>query len=221
MLLYPVSESVAEMMPNEPALATKDPTRAPISKEIDEEVAAFHREVFQTGPVGSISSSALPTSSYLPKKMLNPGRPSDLWWLYESCPGALGCYSTFKRVWRDQFRTIMGFRAFGQHSCCTDCSVLQSKIRVAQSEEEKKNAGARYRQHLREQWRDRQLYAKVKMKSREKNGEMLTIIIDGADQARFRVFKHFGPIELQNGRSQPPAASSQHPLAAASSQPAA
>ena len=32
----------------------------------------------------------------------------------------------------------------------------------------KTNAGARYRQHLREQWRDRQLYAKVKMKSREK-----------------------------------------------------
>ena len=191
MTVSSVYESVAELLPDDPILASKDPTGPDVPAVVDAEVTAFHREVFQTGPLGSITSSCLPSSPDLPRKHLNPGRPKDLFWLFESSPGnqSVGSYATFKRVWREHFADILRFRPFGTHACCTDCSLLQAKMRSARTSQSTQEAGEQYRAHLRSQWRDRQLYAKARQKSKEKDGDLLTLIVDGADQARFRVFK--------------------------------
>ncbi len=190
-------DSVAELLAEEPVLAKRDPSSGPVDPEVDSEVAAFHREILRDGPMGSCSDSCLKLSGDLPKKYLNPGRPADLWHLYESAPGCLqkGTYSTFKRVWRENFAAVLGFRAFGTHACCTDCSLHRASIRSAANAQERHDAADAYRSHLRAQWRDRQLYWKVRQKSRERDGDMLTVIVDGADQAKFRVFKFLGPAE--------------------------
>ena len=46
-----------------------------------------------------------------------------------------------------------------------------------------------YNQHLQKQWRDRLIYWRVRALSRERDGGWLCIMIDGADQAKFRVLK--------------------------------
>ena len=172
-------------------MVTQSPMTS-IPNTFDDEIAAFHREVLREGPMGS--SASLRATRDLPKKWLNPGRPADLWPLFENTPGCTGkaSYTTFKRVWRKTFSQILAFRPFGTHSCCTDCSLHQAKIRSAQNAKEKEEASRDYRRHLRSQWKDRQLYWKVREKSKQLDGDLLTIIVDGADQAKFRVFKLLG-----------------------------
>ena len=52
MTVSSVYESVAELLPDDPILASKDPTGPDVPAVVDAEVTAFHREVFQTGPMG-------------------------------------------------------------------------------------------------------------------------------------------------------------------------
>ena len=189
----PVWESVAEHLPDEPVLGTSDPLGVAPDPAVDAEIAAFTEALHRAAPVDCSSPSTLHCTPDLPKKWLNPGKPKDLFWLYKGEPDSTGSYSTFKRVWRQDFQKILGFRPFGHHACCTDCSVLRAKIR-ASGEAGRRLAVEEFRARLRAQWRDRQLYWKVREKSRSLDGDLLTLIVDGADQSKFRIFKHLGPI---------------------------
>ena len=140
---------------------------------------------------GETSVIALTPTADLPVKKLPPGHPKDHWWSFRGTPGCenVGSYSTFKRVWELCFKQILRFRTFGQHACCTECSKLKAAMRAAPSMTQKLQRAKEYREHLRSQWRDRLVYWRMREKSRALDGNWLVVMLDGADQSKFRIVK--------------------------------
>ena len=115
----------------------------------------------------------------------------DLWWQYvawadERChvvPRA--SYLTFWRRWHDRWRHIIKIRKWSQHATCQVCNEYSSYIHYTQASAEKKQRAAKlWREHLREQYRDRLIYWNLRQWSRQPESNVLTIIIDSMDKTK-------------------------------------
>ena len=169
-------------MPDSRLVVDKDPFTA--SGDGDRQVVAYEKVAKDP------SLAALRPSEDLPRKALPPGHPKLHWWTFRTSHEKVGSYSTFKRVWRDNFRQLLFFRAFGTHATCDTCSRLQAQMRAAKDMCTRMRWAHQYRDHLRSQWRDRLVYWRLREQGRSLDGPLwLVCIVDGADQAKFRVVK--------------------------------
>ena len=97
-------------------------------------------------------------------------------------------YSTFKRVWRTCFEpNLLGFTRFHRFAICDVCSELKALMRTAPSAKERVFWASRYAEHQDDQMADRRVYYRAREMSRK--GELLCIIQDGSDQAKYRVVR--------------------------------
>ena len=190
--LWRVYESVAEMRADESVVIVdrNNPT-AELEPEHRRAAETFKCELGRERCFGAAGSRLLSTDG-LPRKYLPPGCPKDHWWTFLSTPGYerfAKSYGRFKAVWKECFQDILSFNTFDTHSQCSTCSELKAAIRSAPDMATKTRQAEFYNQHLQRQWRDRLIYWRVRALSREKDGGWLCIMIDGADQAKFRVLK--------------------------------
>ena len=189
--LWHVYESVAEFQPDKPLLVDGNPMQELDGRALQAH-DAFLAEVTRAGCFGEAGAPCLTPSEDLPRKQLPPGCPKDHWWAFLATPGMLKyqkSYSTFKRVWRSCFVRLLCFANFATHACCSSCSKLRAEIQKASDMATKLRVSEEYRNHLQRQWRDRLLYWRMRSLSRTRSGLWLCIIMDGADQAKFRVLK--------------------------------
>lgn len=190
--LWHVYESVAECLADEAPIVVAENPFESASLDAVRGVDAFTRAQSTAGPFGEAHPALLVPSEELPTKALPPGCPKDYWWTYLATPapgGAKGSYSTFKRVWRACFARILHFRKWGTHACCNKCEELRNRLRLAQTLTDKLHFAGLHQQHLERQWRDRMLYWRLRAVSQVEQGDWLCVIVDGADQAKFRVMK--------------------------------
>jgi len=113
-------------------------------------------------------------------------------------------WSTFYRVYRKVWGAKLRFRkGKGQHPTCDVCLGLKKDIKEARSLDERHAFLQRYMSHVFEQWQDRMVYWALCTLSCAwcaralREGSRLlwltvasscaTIIIDGVDQAKFRI----------------------------------
>ena len=190
--LWRVYESVAECLAEATPIVVAENPFEDLDEDVSRGVDAFTRAMSSAGPMGAGHHAALTPMEGLPQKALPPGVPKDYWWTYLATPapgGAIGSYTTFKRVRRSCFKAILGFRAWGTHASCNTCEELRSKLRLAEGVADKLHYADLRRQHLERQWRDRMLYWRLRATSQADQNDWLCIMIDGADQAKFRIMK--------------------------------
>ena len=197
--------SVAEFMPDTAVLASaKDPTK-PVPDTTRKDVLAFQHVATHTGPFGpGTDKLVLTPHEDLPIKHLPPGSKRDHWWTYlssQSLTASTGrhhaSYSTFKRVWRECFEQVLKIRSYGKFTTCTTCCELKQKMHAAATHAARCKMAQEYALHLEKTWRDRQVYWRMRGagssgKQREAgmpDRDWLVIIVDGADQAKFRIMK--------------------------------
>ena len=131
-----------------------------------------------------------------PLRWLPPGSKMDVWWLYLANVNAdggekpaQGSYPTMMRVWHDVFRKILKIGRFGKHAMCNDCYQMKQNITLAATYADKLVFSKQLTTHLERQWRDRMVYWRMRAHARKTDANWLVIIVDGADQAKFRVLK--------------------------------
>ena len=126
-------------------------------------------------------------------RSLPPGCPKDYYHLYKLEADSSGerpaSYTTFKRAWHETFEKILNFTGFGEHGSCSTCSRLRAGIRTAPSHLAKTRKEAELQAHLKKQWQDRHVYWRMRALAQSPGSEWIVLIIDGADQAKFRIVK--------------------------------
>ena len=144
-----------------------------------------------------------------PRRYLQHDAPIHLFWEYRSWCANHGqkqaSYSTFLRVFRKVFRGHLQFRKGGgaQHAECSTCSGLKNEMKTAPSYRSRVEVLERYAEHLLLQWLDRQVWwalGLVSVSWFQKSSQLgreaafasvslscIAIIIDGMDQAKFRI----------------------------------
>ncbi len=181
----PVYESVAEPIPaaDRGLAVDKDPLQ---DQPLADQALEQWQHALATSSSLPLGGSMLKPSKDLPRKALPPGTAKQHWWTFRATPGCgtTSSYTTFKRVWREHFKPILCFRKWGTHSTCSTCSRLQAQMRGAEDLAEKLRWAHLYREHLRAQWRDR-----LRELGQSLDGQWLVLIVDGADQAKFRIVK--------------------------------
>ena len=117
-------------------------------------------------------------------------------------PAAL---STFMKVFHKVFASHLKFRDKTEFGQCDVCYKLRRNVAKASSKEAKLSAAKLYSKHLLSQWLDRQHYWNLRALSRnffsqqmqlsrvlqtDLSSSILTVIMDGMDQAKLRVPRH-------------------------------
>ena len=128
------------------------------------------------------------SSKSLPKKHLPPGKPGDIYQLYQaSCKLSSiepASPSVFYDVWRSDWKSVLVFRKASTHTMCSLCHKLKSQIRAARCLQDHLLHCDRLLQHMARQWADRQRYWQLRDQARrEKN--VLVAICDGMDRSKF------------------------------------
>ena len=182
--LWGIYSSVAEFCPNHDVpniVGLTESTKADL-KAATELLLLDPREV-------NAVQRALNSLDNLPRKFLPPGHVKQYYWQYCSVrPEARqASYSTFKKVWRIYFRNLLGFTKFSAHPVCSVCSELKAHMREASGVEERVHWGKKFDEHQDDQMRDRQVYYKMREASRK--GDVLCIMQDGSDQAKYRLVR--------------------------------
>ena len=142
-----------------------------------------------------------------PLRFLPPGRKVHLYW--EFCAwctsqglGAAASFHTFLRAF-SKCRDKLRIRKAGTHAVCDTCASLKRAIRVtSKSPKARQHSMEAYTKHILDQWLDRQVYwnaMELSLQCREmlraghtlsvmaRSISQLCLIVDGADQAKFRV----------------------------------
>ena len=142
-----------------------------------------------------------------PKRYLPHGKPMELFWQYIAYAKSRGeeaaSWSTFYRVFVKTFGNKLQFRTKSQHASCDICLGLKRDIRAARTFDERRLLLDRYIDHVYKQWSDRVVYwalctLSVSWTSKAMElgdrlawlsvaSSVVTIIIDGLDQAKFRL----------------------------------
>ncbi len=141
-------------------------------------------------------TAVLEPTANLPRLELPPGSKRDYWWHYLACERTrsptekpLGSYRSLCRVWRECFSKLLKFGEYRRHPKCNECTRLKERMRLAASFADKVAAAELLQQHREKQWRDRLLYWRLRAEASEPGSPWLVIIIDGADQAKFRIMR--------------------------------
>ena len=96
-------------------------------------------------------------------------------------------FSTFWRIWYEEFGSILVFRAASNHAMCATCVKHKLLIRgFAGHMAARRLQVEHYSAHLQSQYLDRLCYWDLRAQSRLRNSLEVTIIVDGADQAKFQ-----------------------------------
>jgi hypothetical protein len=134
---------------------------------------------------------ALSSHELLPRKFLPPGHPKQYFWQYMAVRGgAAAGYTVYRKVWHRYFRELLGFTKFTTHPICNMCSELKAKLRSAPPCERHQWA-KQFDEHQDDQMRDRQVY--YRMRAASMSGDVLTIMQDGSDQAKYRIVRTTRP----------------------------
>jgi len=99
------------------------------------------------------------------------------------------CYTTFRRAWEKGFAAILNFTGFQEHGGCSCCSKLRAAVQTAPTVAAKQIKRKALDAHLMKQWQDRHTYWRMRALARDPGSEWIVLIIDGADQAKFRIVK--------------------------------
>lgn len=112
-------------------------------------------------------------------------------------------FTTFMKIFHRVFKSHLKFRDKAEHAQCDVCYKLRKKISKARTAEARSVATEMYTKHLLSQWMDRQHYWNLRSLSRkffsehlqfarqlfqsDLSSSILTVIMDGMDQAKLRV----------------------------------
>jgi hypothetical protein len=151
-----------------------------------------------------------------PLRFLPPQKRIHLYWEYvgwcqaSETKGQPASLNTFLRAYRAGSNKLR-IRKAGTHALCDKCLALKQAIRGALCPNARKEAMERYTEHILRQWLDRQIYWHAqslscqlrtaltmgqKMESLARNASQACLIVDGIDQAKFRI-----PRVLEKGHS--------------------
>ena len=103
--------------------------------------------------------------------------------------------STLQKVWRSRWNKYMQFRTLGQGKRCKICAELDELIRKAVDPDEREEYEKKKDQHIAGVMLDRDSHTRQNMMSslhagkKSVSGEMqmMKLVIDGMDQAKYRV----------------------------------
>ena len=133
----------------------------------------------------------------VPIQYMNPGSFEDLWSQYqaEKSAGEQVSKSTLYKAYRTTWSHVLKFRNIGQGKRCKICAKFDEERAQATTEEERVTIAQAKRTHIDEVLADRAVVDRA-IKISEKDAanptgdghnQLLTITIDGMDQAKFRV----------------------------------
>ena len=173
----------------------------------DQVAATEHVEINSTHPLWGIQVDAVRQGNgqvLVPKRWINPGCLEQLWVDYctdQSVEGDRASHSTFRKAWKETWSKLMPFRDVGQGKRCRECAQLDEEARQAITEEEKAALAQRKARHITEVMADRQVGVRgnhlAAIDASRPNGhgcgQMLKILIDGMDQAKFRCPRNLAP----------------------------
>ena len=166
-----------------------DDDRASDFEELNSDVEVDDlREWLETKPSGH-TSQILP-GQVMVKKYLPPGNVAELYEYYKSSQKLAGqhavSYTTFNHVFKTRWSDVLAFRQRSMFTQCEICQLLKADLQNKQlSLEAKLSAMQMYRQHLHDQYADRTLCWRMQATSQDHESRLLTICIDGLDQAKF------------------------------------
>ena len=201
-----VINSESDIEVDEPGNQTDTPqicgATDPDELDLQAVATALHR-VIEADNVHAVLRTSLRD---LPKRWLPPGKKVWLFWQHvEQCHShgtPVPSWSTFKHVWKTYFRDKLGFRRITEHAVCTACEGYKKELRHAKVLSLRLQIAAQYTEHLQMQWQDRTVYWKARHMSRLCLTDMLrggslasrfiasslmTVMVDGMDQAKFRI----------------------------------
>ena len=184
--------------------------------EVDAVAEAEHEDRIIAAAASNLTASRIPDEAAIvgpgtfkgPMRYLPPCKRIHLWWEYAALQAKEGSttasYSTFRRAFNSLNKAgVLRIRKIGSHAVCTMCQGFKSELRRATiSIAQREQTMELYAQHLVDQWSDRQVYDHMQDLSRTcmhmvRNGNnfgatllsssVLTVIVDGMDQAKFRI----------------------------------
>jgi len=185
--LWTIYTSAAELCPNYDV-----PSVVGLTEGAKKELMAA-TQVLPLDPRDRNSVNRALSHELLPRKFLPPGHPKQYFWQYSATRGAgpnAASYTTYRKVWQRYFRELLGFTKFTTHPICNMCSELKAKMRSAPSCQ-RPHWAKEFDQHQDDQMRDRHVY--YRMRADSMNGEILTIMQDGSDQAKYRIVRTTRP----------------------------
>lgn len=184
--LWSIYTSAAELCPNYDV-----PSVIGLTAGAKEELLAATRILPLDPRDANAVQRALTAPELLPRKFLPPGHPKEYFWQYVAVRGCgAASYTVYRRVWRRYFRELLGFSKFSTHPICNVCSELKAKLRSAPAADRARWA-KQFDEHQDAQMRDRQVY--YRMRADSINGDVLTIMQDGSDQAKYRIVRTTRP----------------------------
>lgn len=158
-------------------------------------------------------------SASAPLRFLPPGRLMDLWYQFLSwcetqrlqAGGQLAdgdcvpSWATFYRTWKALFHhRCLDFRPPSSHAECDTCFSFRQKLSTQRLQPpDRVRIATEWRQHLAKQYMDRTLYWAMRAASRTKKMDILVLIADSMDKAKWAYPKwpwHRVPHELENTR---------------------
>lgn len=133
----------------------------------------------------------------VPTQYLNPGCFEDLWLQYETStvPEQRVSKSTLYKVWKQNWERVLRFRNVGQGKRCKVCARLDEERVQATTDEERMQIGRRKQEHIDEILADRAVTGRsisisehdARKPNEDGHDQLMTITIDGMDQAKFKV----------------------------------
>jgi hypothetical protein len=182
--LWGICNSVAEFCPNHDV-----PTIVGLTESTKADLNAATELLLLDPREVNAMQRALNSLDNLPRKFLPPRHVKQYYWQYCSVrlDAHQASYSKFKKVWRIYFRNLLGFTKFSAHPVCSVCSELKAHMREASGVEERVHWGKKFDEHQDDQMLDRQVYYKMREASRK--GDLLCIMQDGNDQAKYRLVR--------------------------------
>ncbi len=194
--LWHVYWSLGETLPEEPVLLDSSDPLTPAPGSARASLRAFSTAVHKSGPSGpGTEGLLLEPHEDLPTRWLPPGSMRDHFWTYkvsatESGQPAPGSYSTLCRVWKTYFGRVLKIRPeYGKHPGCTTCRRLKEGIHTCVSYADKIDASKKLSEHFEQTWRDRLVYWRLRSHASHTGSKWIVVILDGADQAKFRIMK--------------------------------
>ena len=111
-------------------------------------------------------------------------------------------FSTFSRVWHENFDAILKFRGTNEHGRCDKCEDFAKYMKDALTLQERAEIGAAWDNHLNKTFADRRVYYGISDASTRffymfsACAPAIGLILDGMDQAKFKCpRRHANPCE--------------------------
>ncbi len=127
-------------------------------------------------------------------RFLPPQSMVDLYSYHRACERDPVAYSTFLRTYQCKWKQTLRIRHSGMHSKCPDCEKYKELRRQATSVKDVETVTEKYCEHLKAQYNDRLVCSRIAALAEsslngevELDGSVLSVCMDGMDQAKFSV----------------------------------